>query len=358
MTASSSRCVFGFTAALLVLIALLLGSGCRGMCSGPMPGVCAASPPGPGPARELSKVVLPPYVIEPPDVLMIDAIRIVPKQPYYLAPFDVLTIQVQGTLPEAPLTGVYRVGPAGEVALGSQYGAVSVAGMTVDQARQAIQKHLKAFLAKPEVTVTLADTAAKQQIAGQHLVGPDGTVTLGTYGNVSVVGLTVPAAKKAVEQHLTQFLENPEVALQVYGYNSKVYYIVTQGAGLGDGVYRFPVTGNETVLDAISQINGLQQASSKKIWIARPTDDPCRIQNLPVSWEEITADAYACTNYQILPGDRIFIAEDKLTALDQGLAKVIAPMERVLGFSVFGVGTVTRFSGPVLQGGGNRQASF
>lgn len=313
---------------------------------------------GPPVARELSKVVLPAYVIEPPDILLIDAIRIVPKQPYHLAPMDFIAIQAQGTLPEAPLAGVFPIGPSGEVNLGPQYGFVNVAGMTVDEAKQAIQKQLEATLKGPTLAVTLADTAAKQQIAGQHLVGPDGTVTLGRYGNVNVVGLTVPEAKLAVERHLSRHLQNPEISLEVFGYNSKVYYVVTQGAGMGDGVIRFPVTGNETVLDAISQINGLQQVSSKKIWIARPTDEPGKIQNLPVNWEEITADAYACTNYQILPGDRIFIAEDKLIALDTGIAKLTAPMERIMGFSLLGVGTVTRFSGRVLAGGGNPQGTF
>ena len=146
--------------------------------------------------------------------------------------------------------------------------------------------------------------------------------------------------------------------MDVYAYNSKVYYVITQGAGLGDGVFRFPITGNETVLDAISQINGLQQVSSTKIWVARPTDEPGKVQNLPVNWQQITAGANACTNYQILPGDRVFIQEDKLIALDTGLAKIMAPIERVMGFSLLGVGTVTRFSGPVLQGGGNPNASF
>ena len=63
--------------------------------------------------------------------------------------------------------------------------------------------------------------------------------------------------------------------MDVVAYNSKVYYIITQGAGLGDSVRRLPVTGNETVLDAISQIGGLSQVSSKNIWIARPSaSDP------------------------------------------------------------------------------------
>jgi len=303
-------------------------------------------------------MVLPPYVIEPPDVLVIDAVRTMPKQPYHLAPFDSLAIQVQGTPPEAPIAGVFSVLPEGTVKLGLQYGSVNVAGMTVDEAEKAVQKYLQSSLKTPQVSVSLADTGAKQQIAGPHLVGPDGTVTLGSYGNVSVIGLTVPQARAAVQQHLSEYFEKPEISLEVSGYNSKVYYIVTQGAGMGDGVYRFPITGNETVLDAISQINGLQQVSSKRIWIARPTDNPCRIQNLPVSWEEITADAYACTNYQILPGDRVFIAEDKWIALDTGLAKITAPLDRIMGFSLLGVGTATRFSGHVLKGGGNSQAVF
>ena len=128
--------------------------------------------------------MLPTYVIEPPDVLMIDAIHVVPRPPYHLRTLDLLSIQVQGTLPDAPIAGVYSVEPGGLVKLGARYGSVQVGGLTVEQAEAAITKHLRAYLKEPVVSVTLADTAAKQQIAGQHLVGPDGTVTLGSYGSV------------------------------------------------------------------------------------------------------------------------------------------------------------------------------
>jgi hypothetical protein len=111
----------------------------------------------------------------------------------------------------------------------------------------------------------------------------------------------------------------------VFGYNSKVYYIITEGAGLGDGVARFPVTGNETVLDAIANINGLTQVSSKRIWIARPVPHSDNYQILPVDWKAVTASGAALTNYQIMPGDRVFVAEDKLVALDTSLAKLFAP---------------------------------
>ena len=320
------------------------------------------SPPAAAPnvamPRELCKAVLPTYTIEPPDVLVIDAIHIVPRPPYHLRTSDMLGIQVVGTLPDAPIAGVFSVEPGGAVNLGFSYGTVAIAGMTVEQAKKAIEVHLRDYLREAVVSVNLAQMAAQQQIAGEHLVGPDGTVTLGTYGSVSVVGLTIAEAKLAIEAHLARFLEDPEISVDVFAYNSKVYYIVTQGAGMGDGVFRFPVTGNETVLDAISQINGLEQVSSKRIWIARPTREPCNVQILPVSWEAITAQASTNTNYQILPGDRIFIAEDKLIAFDTQLGKITAPLERLMGFTLLGTGTATRLSGPVLRGGGNRQSNF
>jgi len=308
--------------------------------------------------RELSKVTLPTYRIEPPDILIIEANRTVPRAPYHLATLDLLAIHVEGTLSDAPISGVYPVQVGGLVELGFQYGTVPVAGLTAEQAKQAVQQHLRNYLRDPYVTLTLAEVGMKQRIYGEHLVGPDGRVTLGNYGSVRVAGMTLAQAKWAIEQHLARFLEDPEISVDVFAYNSKVYYVITQGAGLGDSVYRFPVTGNETVLDAISQVNGLQQVSSKQIWIARPTPQPGNVQVLPVCWDAITAQGSTVTNYQVLPGDRVFIAEDKWVALDTGLAKFTAPLERLMGFSLLGVGTVTRFSGPVLRGGGNRQGTF
>ena len=57
--------------------------------------------------------------------------------------------------------------------------------------------------------------------------------------------------------------------MDVFSYNSKYYYVITEGAGQGDGVL-VPITGNETVLDAIAQTNGTSRLSSKNMWIAHP----------------------------------------------------------------------------------------
>jgi polysaccharide export outer membrane protein len=310
--------------------------------------------------RELSKVSLPTYRVEPPDVLVIEALNIVPKVPYHLRTADVLTIQVQGAFPDAPIDGPFSIEPGGSVNLGVAYGTVIVAGKTIEEAEATITQKLKEALSEPIVSVSLLQMAGLQQIAGDHLVKPDGTVLLGSYGSVRVVGMTISEVKQAVEAHLSEYLDHPEISVDVLGFNSKVYYIVTEGAGLGDTLASFPVTGNETVLDALSQIGGLTQLSSTRIWIARPTPYSQDVQILPVDWKAITAQGSTSTNYQILPGDRVFIAENQLVALDTRLGKLLAPVERVFGFSVLGVGTLSRFSGKVLQnnGGGNLTGGF
>ena len=291
--------------------------------------------------RELAKVALPDYVIEPPDVLLIDAISVVPRGPHRIAPLDVLTVQVTPTFPGRPIDGPFVVTPEGNIDLGPAYGVVAVNTLTVQDAAEAVRQHLARIIENPVVSVSLLQSGAWQQVAGEHLVGPDGTVNLGTYGRVFVTGLTIEQARDRIEGHLGQFLQSPRVALNVASYNSKSYYIITEGAGFGDGVARFPVTGNETVLDAISNINGLSQVSSKRIWIARPAPGPGACdQILPVDWVAITKGGSTTTNYQVLPGDRIFVAEDHWISKDTAIAKVLSPFERIFGFTLLGTQTI------------------
>jgi polysaccharide export outer membrane protein len=306
---------------------------------------CPPTDPGRMPAKELAKVTLPPYVIEPPDILLVDALRVVPKPPFRIQSFDTLQVIVEGTLLEQPINGLYVVEPGGMLDLGPSYGKVMVGGQSLEEAQDSVFRHLKRVLRDPQVSLTLAQAAGQQQIAGEHLVGPDGTINLGTYGTVYVTGMTLAEAKAAIEKHLGEYLDAPLVSVDVFSYNSKVYYVITEGAGFGDNVVRFPVTGNETVLDAISQINGLSRLSSKDIWIARPAPSGVGCdQILPVDIEAIMKGASTATNYQVLPGDRVFIAQDQWIAFDSIVGKLTAPWERIFGFALLGSSTVQQFN--------------
>jgi polysaccharide export outer membrane protein len=265
--------------AAFLLVGLALGS--QGCVTVPvLPPQAPADVP-----RELSMQTLPPYVVEPPDVLLIEVHR-----------WDVKDKQVQRL------------------------------------------KEPFALLPQP--------------ISGQHLVGPDGTVKLGVYGSVQVTGLTLDQIRDNIKGFLGQwFGETPEVFLvvvDVAAYNSKSYFIITDGAGYGAQAYQFPITGNENVLKALTQIQGLPAVASKRdIWVARRSPcgangspEQCLEQRLPVNWCAITMYGDTSTNYQLMPGDRLFVSSQRLIAADNMLGKILAPFERALGITLLGSQTV------------------
>ena len=333
---------------LLVILATLVSStGCTAFLEprDPFP----ATPPEPPlestVPRELDKVTLPRYVIEPPDILLVEGVKLVPKSPHAVETFDVLLVRVAGAFPDQPIDDAYSVDADGSLNFGPTYGRVMVVDLTIEEAEDAIRKHLAQLLSSVEVSVSLVSSAGAQQITGQHLVGPDGRVNLGTYGAVYVAGMTIEQARAAIEEQLKLKLEGPEVFVDILAYNSKVFYVVTAGGGLGDNVGRFPITGNETVLDAVATVGGISQQSSTKMWIARPAPNGSGCEQiLPISWNDITKGAVTATNYQMMPGDRLFIAADKLVTFDSVVAKVLRPFERTFGFISLATSTANRIA--------------
>ncbi len=329
-----------------LLVAILLGtSGCTAFMAPrePFPATTPEPPAQSNVPRELDKVSLPRYEVAPPDILLIEGVKLVPKSPHKFEIFDVILIRVTGAYPDQPIDDAYSIDADGSVNLGPTYGRVRITGLTTEEAEDEIRSELAQILTDVDVSVSLLQSAGAQQVTGQHLVGPDGRVNLGTYGSVYVSGMTLEEVRAAVEGKLSEKLEQPEVFVDVLAYNSKVYYIVTQGGGFGDNLVRLPVTGNETVLDAVASIGGISQISSTNLWIARPAPNGVGCEQvLPIDWEDITRGASTATNYQLMPGDRLFIAENKYQLFNAKVSTFLQPFERILGAVSLGTSTANR----------------
>ncbi len=314
--------------------------------------------------RELQKATLSEYRVEPPDILLLEVVDNIRPPDQLLRPGEEILVRASNVLPPDTsanpaasdfklINSVYRIQADGTVDLGPEYGSVKVAGKSVVDARQAILDHLHNVvgLAGPKVSVSLADVTSKQVIAGEHLVRPDGAISLGVYGKVEVSGMTLEEVERAIENHLADHIQNPDVRVDVAGYNSKVFYVITDGGGSGERIDRLPYTGNETVLDAIAQIQGLSDVSSKRIWVARPAPpDFPGAQIMIVDWRGITEDGVTTTNYQIFPGDRVYIKADCLVSADNFIAKVLSPVERIFGVLILGDGAVSRLEHGGISG--------
>src|SRR5262245_20062546 len=223
------------------VLAACLGAGCASVPPVQPPAAC----PDANLPKELEKCSHPTYTVETPDVLMINATRVIPLPPYRVEPLDQIYVVVQNSLalePDQRINAVYAIDPDGTINLGSAYGGtVRVVDLPTTEIEKLLARHLKPFFKEEvKVTVTLAQSHGSQVIRGEHLVRPDGTVSLGTYGKVYVAGMTIEQIKAAIEAHLAKTLYKPEVDVDVLAYNSKFYYVITDFAGNGEQVTKLP----------------------------------------------------------------------------------------------------------------------
>jgi polysaccharide export outer membrane protein len=266
-------------------------------------GVVPPPPPHENVPREFEKMALPPYVVEPPDILLIQASNRV-------------TLRLQ------PIVGQHLVGPDGTVNLGI-YGKIRVAGLTLDQVADAVAARLLELM--PGL------------LRGVPEVDDKGMDKKGTEGNLL----------KEFRQDFTSLeLVKKELMVDVLVYNSKFYYVITDGGGYGQQVYPFPIRGNETVLDALANVNGLPAVASKKrVWVARATRAGQPPKIMPVDWMAVAQCGQSETNYQLFPGDRVYVDSNHLIKADTFLSKLYSPVLRTFGVTLLGAATVNTIKG-------------
>jgi protein involved in polysaccharide export with SLBB domain len=195
--------------------------------------------------------------------------------------------------------------------------------------------------------VEVLEALPGRPISGERLVRPDGKISLGFYGDVHVAGLTLPEVKAKIIGRLQKFLTDDALGLEemdeaagepkvdpdsnkpisidpkdsatvfvdVTTYNSKNYYL--QGEVVIPG--RLPVTGTDTILDAIYYAGGLTpRADHKNVVLYRQPKKGGSLQALHVDVDLITMGDDLSTNYQLLPGDRLVVPRDPSSEAELG----------------------------------------
>jgi polysaccharide export outer membrane protein len=192
--------------------------------------------------------------------------------------------------------------------------------------------------------VEVLAAAVARPITGTRLVRPDGTITLGWYGDVHVRGLTLPQIKQKIIIHLRKYLtdealgllaedqdgdivhvppeESDTVHVDISAYNHQVYYV--EGDVNAPG--RMPITGNETVIDALTYAGReAPVGNSKDVVLVRPSrpGQPARVY--PIDLEAIRRKGDATANLQLFPGDRLLVGRIPIVTETINIDRVAAP---------------------------------
>lgn len=137
-------------------------------------------------------------------------------------------------------------------------------------------------------------------------VMPDGTIDLGRFGRLIVAGKTIEQIEADVTATIRSSEPNSDaINVRLVNPQSAVYYVLGEVNSPGS----FPIIGHETVLDGILAAGGLSdRASPCNIILSRPTPpNGCRIV-IPICYRQITQLGDTTTNFQLMPGDRIYVA--------------------------------------------------
>jgi len=173
--------------------------------------------------------------------------------------------------------------------------------------RELEKQPLPTYVVEPGdvLLVQPTDLDSPARMPGDQPVLPDGTINLGKYGHLLVAGKTVPEIEGMVKSAVAvQTKDAGFISVRLVSRQSKVYYVLGEVNAPGS----FQLNGRETVLDAILSAGGLNdRAAPNNIILSRPSKpNECRTV-LPVCYKQIVQLGDTTTNYQIAPGDRIYV---------------------------------------------------
>lgn len=159
-------------------------------------------------------------------------------------------------------------------------------------------------------------------------VAQDGNIDLGTYGQLYVAGMTAEEIKQEVNHNVVQHeamkrernitlashststgptdqeLADFGVSVRLVNQETGKFYVMGEVNAPGS----YSMTGSETVLDAIIAAGGLSgNANDHKIILTRPRLAGEAREILPVCFQQILQMGDVSTNYQLQPGDRIYV---------------------------------------------------
>jgi polysaccharide export outer membrane protein len=180
---------------------------------------------------------------------------------------------------------------------------------------------LPPYVVEPPDELEIAVRPAVAQLEETRTaVQSDGNLDLGFAGDVYVAGLTLAQIEQKIAQHLQALplaegerdRKRIEVSVKLSNASrSKYYYVLGTVSTQG----RFTVTGNDTALDAILQAGLKSNSQPEKAYLVRPHPNGGADQVYKIDWCAITKRGDTLTNYQIFPGDRIYVPGGKPPSL-------------------------------------------
>ena len=198
------------------------------------------------------------------------------------------------------------------------------AGVATELAKAALPPHR--VEAGDVLIIEPNDFNSPVRLPGDQTVQQDGTIELGSYGRPLVAGMSAEEIQAKVGQLVSaheiakrqtkielashsdsgQAIDQADygITVRLVNQDSAMFYVMGEVNAPGS----YPLVGHETVLDALIAAGGLSdRANDHKIILTRPQFGGQPRVILPVCYQQVLQLGDVSTNYQLLPGDRIYV---------------------------------------------------
>jgi polysaccharide export outer membrane protein len=134
-------------------------------------------------------------------------------------------------------------------------------------------------------------------------VRSDGKISLPLVGEVQAAGRTPLSLEQDIAGRLKSYIADAEVTVMVQQINSQKYNIL----GLVTKPGSYPLTGSQTVLDAIAIAGGFRDfAKQKSIYVLRQNPDGTQ-SRLPFNYKNVVKGQDSAQNVRLQPRDTIVV---------------------------------------------------
>ena len=141
------------------------------------------------------------------------------------------------------------------------------------------------------------------EFSGQHMIRPDGKITLNFIGEVHAADLTPVQLSDVIKDKIKKYVVDPDVSVRVLQVKSKRFYIQGEVNRTGE----FPLVVPTRVLEALVNAGGFRDfANKKKIVIMRGTANG-QPESLKFNYNDVIKGKHMEQNIYLQNGDIIIV---------------------------------------------------
>lgn len=165
--------------------------------------------------------------------------------------------------------------------------------------------------------VIMVNVRMHEDISGEYIVTPEGTIFINLLGEIKVLGMTKDEVARILQERLSEYIIDIEMTVSIVGYRSKHIYVL--GEVLFPG--RIPMKGNIMSLrDAVIEA-GLptNDAASWRATIIRPSEQKPYVKHVNV--RRLLYGGQLKFDYYLQPDDVVYLP----LSLPQTFNKFVTP---------------------------------